>query len=151
MKRPRGLTLLEMLVYVTLLLFALNAIMLMLYSLLAAHERTTRATSDFWIADRFLRNVKEDLRRASMLAVEPQALRLTFGETSAVYAFDEAEATVRRTGDGPERIYLEAFNSVTFREEADRTVSVEISLVRRRKDLFFQPRLQATVFCRNLP
>lgn len=150
MRNTRGMTLMEALVYIFVVIIAINIIAVTLAAFVNTHRRVSKNMTDLERATRLLRDVKADLRRARRATVEGDRLKLVFEkEVEAVYAFVPEEGSVRRTGDGPARAYTESFDGVKFVSGPARRVSVELELRKSEPDSEFRPRLHAVVFCRN--
>lgn len=150
MRRRGGWTLLELMVYTTLGFVVISVFTVMVQGLQLSQRHVGGAMADLEIAGRFLRDVKEDLRRARSVEVKPARLQLKFhGGAEAVYQIDAGEGTVRRTGDGPAREYLDAFREVSFAEPMKRVVRVDVELRKHNPDSPYHPRISAAVFCRG--
>ena len=142
--------LMEMLVYVTLMVVAINVLTITFMRFKASYERVDGALRDLDVGDRFLADVKADLRSCRAVVVEERLLRLTGPDGGqVVYAMDEEDGSVHRTGSGPSRDYLYAFSLVRFTQGENRTVLVEVELRKRDPSSPVRPRIGTTVYCRN--
>ncbi len=149
MRAARGFTFLELLVYLLLMGFALHVIAMLSLAFRETGERVGRALDDLEVAARLLRDLKQDLRRARSMEASPSRLRLGFDAGAADYEFRAAEGSVLRSGDGPPREYVGAFDRVLFDHRGDSLALVEVELRRHEAAASFRPRCQATVYLRS--
>ena len=150
MNRRRGYTLLEMLCYIAILIIAMNLLANTVLRFKESHDRVDAALRDLEAADRFLADVKADLRGCRAVGVEEATLVLEDRDGLRVtYEFSKEDSTVHRFGKGVRHSYGQAFDEVRFTEEEDRIVAVDVLLRKHDPASPLRPRLGAAVYCRN--
>ena len=151
MRGRGGYSLLEFLACILLVAFLINVLAVLTMRFHESYQRVEGAFDDLELADRFLADVKADLRSCHAVEVKEKTLKLKTREAEWIsYEFNSDDGSVFRSGDGPERAYLYGFSSVTFEREEGEVVSVALELRKQDPLSPVQPEMGAVVFCRNV-